>query len=180
MFINSAFGPLKQFGVGPDTGFMIVDNTTLWSQYVTSASYLGMVQNYIFMTVRQVFDPPANPKTIDAIEKIIQEFGWRITAAVEAENPPSDPFATTVTDTQSGIMTKYFAPKVVQVQYSPAITIDASAGNMFYLNMTGDCAIFAPANGVDGEHITLEITSNGHSVSWRSGWYFGDIGAPTL
>lgn len=180
MFINASFGPLKQFGVGPDTGFMIVDNTTLWSQYVTDATYLGMVKNYIFMTVRQVFDPPSNPKTIDAVEKIIQELGWRITHAVETSTPPSDPFATVTTSTTSGIMTKYFAPKVVQVQYSPSITIDASQGNMFYLVMTGDCAMFAPSNGVDGEHITLEITSNGHSISWRSGWDFGDIGAPVL
>jgi hypothetical protein len=40
--------------------------------------------------------------------------------------------------------------------------------------------MFPPSNGVDGEHITLEIVSNGHAVSWRSGWDFGDIGAPTL
>jgi hypothetical protein len=180
LFVNSAFGVLKQLGVGSDTGFIITDNTTLWSQYVTGLTYLGMVKNYINLFVKLVFDPPATSFAIAACEKILEELGWRILAAVEAETPPSDPFATTTTSTTSGIMKNYFAPKVVVVQYSPSITIDASSGNMFYLTMTGDCAMFAPANGVDGEHITLEIVSNGHAISWRSGWDFGDIGAPTL
>ena len=46
--------------------------------------------------------------------------------------------------------------------------------------MTADCTINAPVNGSDGEHITLEITSNGHTATWGSGWDFGDAGAPAL
>lgn len=181
MLINSALGTLKQLGVGPATGFMITDNTTLWSQYVTDAALLGMVKSYIFMNVRLIFDPPANPKTIDAIDKLIQELAWRVNNQAEQVTPPSDPFVTSTSPfNESGILTTYFAPKTVTLQYSSVITIDASAGNMFYLTLTGDCVMLAPVNGVDGEHITIEITSNGHAVSWRSGWDFGDIGVPTL
>lgn len=178
LFTNSALGSLKQLGVGPDTGFMIVDNTTLWSNYVSSLTYLGLVKNYIFMTVKQVFDPPVNPKTIDAVEKIIQELAWRINHAVELENPPSDPFGTTVTE--AGVSKFYFAPKVKQLTFASVITPNAFDGNMFYLTMTADCTINVPVNGADGQHITLEITSNGHSASWGSGWDFGDAGAPSL
>lgn len=179
MFTNAVFGSLKQLGVGPDTGFMIVDNTTLWSQYVTNIQFLGMVKNYIFMNVKLVFDPPANPHATAAYQKIIEETGWRILAEVESVNPPSDPFSVEPASV-TGIMKTFFAPKVVELVYDSSITIDASTGNMFFLTLTGDCVMFAPVNGVNGEHITLEITSNGHSVSWRSGWDFGDPGTPSL
>jgi hypothetical protein len=58
MHINMAFGILKQAGVGSDTGFMITDNTTLWSQYLSNLTLLGMVKSYVSMAVRQAFDPP--------------------------------------------------------------------------------------------------------------------------
>ena len=69
MFINDAFGSLLQLGVGADTGFVISDNTTLWSQYVTDLSYLGMVKSYIFMSARLAFDPPATSFGIDAFNE---------------------------------------------------------------------------------------------------------------
>jgi hypothetical protein len=165
MFINAVFGPLRQLGVGPDTGFVIVDNTTLWSQYVTSMTYLGMVKAYIFLKVKTLFDPPESRSALPAIEKMLEEYEWRINVQAEEE---------------SDAVTSSFIPKVVQLQYASTISIDASAGDMFYLELAGDCTMLAPVNGVDGKHITLEITSNGHSVSWRTGWDFGDVGTPVL
>lgn len=165
MYINSVFGPLKQVGVGPDTGFMIVDNTTLWSQYVASTSYLGMVKAYIQLKVKMLFDPPENRFGGPAIDKVLDEYLWRINIQAEAE---------------SSAVKSSTAPTVVQLQYAPTITIDASQGNMFYLTLTGDCVMMAPINGSDGEHITIDLTSNGHSVSWRTGWDFGDAGTPVL
>lgn len=165
MFINSVFGTLKQVGVGPDTGFMIVDNTTLWSQYLTSVVLLGMVKAYIELKVKMLFDPPENRFGGPAIDKVLDEYLWRINVQAESEN---------------SMVKSSIAPAVVQVQYASSITIDASAGNVFYLELTGDCIMLSPVNGSDGQHITLEVKSNGHSISWRSGWDFGDAGAPTL
>jgi hypothetical protein len=179
MFINAAFGSLKQLGVGSDTGFIISDNTTLWTQYITDLTFLGMVKSYIFMSVRLAFDPPATSFGIAAFEKQLEELGWRINVAAEHANPPSDPFSATTAESE--VMRTTIAPKVVRLAIASTFTPDASAGNMFYLTMTDDCAINAPSAGTDGEHITLEITSNGHSVtSWGAGWDFGDAGAPTL
>lgn len=178
MFINSAFGALKQLGVGPDTGFMISDNTTLWSQYVSGLTYLGLVKNYIYMFVKLVFDPPATSFAITACERMLTELGWRINSEAELENPPSDPFGVVVND--AGVSKFYFAPKVVQLVFASIVTPDAFAGNMFYLTMTADCTINPPVNGADGQHITLEITSNGHVATWGSGWDFGTAGAPVL
>lgn len=180
MFINSAFGSLKQLGVGSATGFMISDNTTLWSQYVSDLVYLGMIQNYIIMKVRLAFDPPDGRATLPAIEKQIEELAWRINIEAERINPPTDPFGTTTTGFEYGVQKTFISPKVVQLAFASTITPDASEGNVFYLTMTGDCTINAPINGSDGQHITLEVSSAGHTVSWRSGWDFGDGGLPVL
>lgn len=92
LLINGAMGNLHQVGVGGDTGFVIADNTMLWSQYVTSLTYLNQVKQYIFTWVKLAFDPPGTSFVIAAFEKQAEELLWRIGVAVEAENPPSDPF----------------------------------------------------------------------------------------
>ena len=190
IFTNSALGSLQQIGVGGDSGFIITDNTTLWSQYCTSLSYLNMVKTYIYMSVRLAFDPPANSFGLGAIEHQLEQLAWRINAAVEAETPPSDPFAveeiietadgTEVTIYHGGRMPTYFAPKVVTLDPAPTVTIDASTGNVFYLTLKENAVINAPVNAVDGEHITFGLTSAGFSVTWGTGWNFGDAGQPSL
>lgn len=181
MFINATFGSLQQLGVGGDTGFIIQDNTTLWSQYVSDLSYLGMVKIFIYMAVRLAFDPPATSFGIDAITQQIAQLGWRINVAVEKVNPPDSPFRFHEEDDDvAGVLRTFLAPKVVQLAFSPVMTPDASQGNMFYLTLTANCTLNAPVNGSDGEHITIEITSAGYTVTWGAGWDFGDAGTPTL
>jgi hypothetical protein len=181
LLINSTFGALKQLGVGSDSGFIIQDNTTLWSQYISGLSYLGMVKHFIFMSVKLAFDPPDGRYALPAFQAQIEQLAWRINVEVEHLNPPTDPFGTAGSDTfQDGVMKTYIAPAVVQLEFASTVTPDASAGNVFYLTMTGNCTINAPVNASDGEHITLEITSGGHAVTWGSGWGFGDAGTPVL
>lgn len=174
LFINGAFGSLQQAGVGSDSGFMISDNTTLWSQYVSSIYLLNLIKPYIYHFVRLSFDPPATSFGLAAIKDQLSELAFRINVAAEELNPPSDPFGI-----ESSVMPVY-VPKVVNLSYSTEVSIDASEGNVFYLTMTGDCVIDAPVNGKDGQHITLELTSNGHGVTWGNGWDFGSSGEPVL
>lgn len=191
VYINSTFGILQQLGVGSDTGFMITDNTTLWSQYVSDLSYLGMVKTYICMAVRLAFDPPATSYGIGAIERQLELLAWRICVAAENANPPSDPFAArriheiagdeaVVTFFEGGVMPQYFAPKVKMLDFASTVTPDAKDGNVFYLTLTGACTLNAPVNGVNGEHVTIGITSAGFPLTWGNGWNFGDAGLPTL
>jgi hypothetical protein len=182
MFINATFGSLLQLGVGPDSGFVISDNTTLWSQYTTQLSYLGMVKTYIFMSCRLAFDPPQTSFGIDAFKNQISELGWRINVAAETIDPPSDPFLSVGDDdiSQGGKLKGWFAPKTVTLDFSSTVAPDAHDGNVFYLTATADCTINAPVNGEDGQHITLELTSNGFSVTWGAGWNFGTVGLPVL
>jgi hypothetical protein len=183
MFINAAFGSLQQLGIGSSTGFYISDNTTLWPQYISQLSYLGMVQTYIFMSAKLAFDPPGNSFGIDAIKYQLEQLAWRINVAVEALNPPTDPFLSTDTESEiveGGILKNWFAPKLKVLDSAATVVMDATDGNLFYLTLLEDATVNAPVNGAEGEHITLEITSNGFAVVWGSGWNFGAPGTPDL
>lgn len=173
MHINMAFGILKQAGVGSDTGFMITDNTTLWSQYLSNLTLLGMVKSYVSMAVRQAFDPPSTSFGQDALEQLINQLIWRINIAAEELNPPLPPVDRTLEELT-------WKPLVVSLTSAAFVVIDARAGNTFRLYLTTDCVLNAPINGLDGQHITLELTSNGYSVEWGPGWNFGAAGYPLL
>ena len=180
--INAAFGSLWQLGVGPNGGFAIGDNTTLWSDFISDLSLLGMVKQYLYLRTKMIFDTPER-FGIAAFEKIIDELAWRINEQYEQLHPPSDPFGTVsavVSPAEGGQLGSFFAPKVVNVGFSSVIDIDAGSGNVFILALTADCTIANPANGTTGEHISLELKSNGFNVTWGDGWNFGSAGEPSL
>jgi hypothetical protein len=170
MFVNATFGSLQQLGVGPAGGFLISDNTATWSQFVPDQSILGMVQQYLYLKTRMVFDTPER-FGIAAFEKMIDELGWRLNVAWEQLYPP---FLELQQEEEE------FVVKVFQLQSMDVITPDAYIGNTFYLALQQNATINAPVNGKDGERIMLELISNGFTVSWGSGWNFGDSGTPTL
>lgn len=173
MHINMAFGILRQAGVGSDTGFIITDNTTLWSQYLSNLTLLGMVKSYVTMAVRQAFDPPSTSFGQDALQQLVNQLIWRINIAAEELNPPLPPVDRTFEELT-------WKPLVVSLNSAAYIVIDARAGNVYRLYLTTDCVLNAPINGLDGQHITLELASNGYSVEWGPGWNFGNAGYPLL
>lgn len=81
--INSVFGILAQLGVGPEGGFSISDNTTLWRAYLGDSKDLEMVKSYIALKVRLVFDPPTIGAVMDAMREQIREFEWRLNVQVD-------------------------------------------------------------------------------------------------
>jgi hypothetical protein len=76
--INSAFSTLTQLGVGPPEGFMITDATAKWDDFVANDFQYNPVKSYVFLRVRQLFDPPSTSYLIAAVEKQIQELEWRL------------------------------------------------------------------------------------------------------
>ena len=78
--INSAFSTLAQLGVGPVAGFMIDDESEVWDDFidVDLDPQYNAVKSYIFLKVRQLFDPPATSYLISAVERQIQELEWRL------------------------------------------------------------------------------------------------------
>lgn len=86
MHINSVFSVLTQLGVGPSEGFSIVDSSATWDSYITESMNLQMVKTYIHLKVKLLFDPPSSSTVIDAMNKQISEFEWRINVAAEYAN----------------------------------------------------------------------------------------------
>jgi hypothetical protein len=76
--INAAFSTLAQLGVGPATGFMIEDESAEWYDYIEEDIQLNTIKSYVFLKVRQLFDPPTTSYLITAMEKQIAEFEYRL------------------------------------------------------------------------------------------------------
>lgn len=81
--INSVFSILTQLGVGPPEGFYIQDKTTIWYEYISDPNKIEMVKSYMYLKVRLLFDPPSSSSVIEAFNKQISEFEWRLNIAVE-------------------------------------------------------------------------------------------------
>lgn len=89
--INSVFSTLDQLGVGPVGGLSIEDNRAEWSELDAPLAQINSIRSYVFLKVQMLFDPPATSFLIQAREKQIAEFEWRIREAREALDPlPSE------------------------------------------------------------------------------------------
>ena len=81
--INSVLSILTQLGVGPDTGFVITGDEETWNDYIGDRNDIEMVKNYIYTKVRLLFDPPSNSFLVDSMNKLCNEFEWRLNVAIE-------------------------------------------------------------------------------------------------
>lgn len=85
IFINAVFPVLSQLGVGPAGGFLIMDDSATWDDYIPDRKNLSFIKSFIHLKVKLIFDPPASSAAIKSIEDQIDELEWRIN--VEAETP---------------------------------------------------------------------------------------------
>lgn len=78
--INSVFGILTQMGVGPETGFSIIDKSSCWKDYINSedSKNLFCISSYVYLKVRLMFDPPTNSSLIESINNQIKELEFRM------------------------------------------------------------------------------------------------------
>ena len=76
--INAAFSTLTQLGVGPSTGFMIEDDEAVWDDFIGDDPQYNAVKSYVFLRVRQIFDPPATSYLIAAFDRQIEQLEWRL------------------------------------------------------------------------------------------------------
>ena len=88
MHINSAFSVLHQLGVGPDEPFMIEDETAIWTEFLGTERGVNSVKSYVYLRVRLLFDPPATSFALGAMEKQIEELGWRISTYMDGVRHP--------------------------------------------------------------------------------------------
>lgn len=83
MHINSVLSILCQLGVGPESGFMIEDDSAIWSDFLGDSTKYTMVLNYVGLKVRMAFDPPQGSAVAESINKNISELEWRINVRAE-------------------------------------------------------------------------------------------------
>lgn len=81
--INSVFMTLQQLGVGPSEGYTISDSYGLWSDFLPAGQQLEAVKTYMGLKVRLVFDTPPSAAALQAAERQIAEWEWRLNVAVD-------------------------------------------------------------------------------------------------
>lgn len=79
--INSVFSDLNQMGVGPETTFSIVDDSTIWSEFTEDYGLFNSVKTYMYLRVKLIFDPPASSFVLSAMENQKKELEWRLTVS---------------------------------------------------------------------------------------------------
>lgn len=84
--INSVLAVLTQVGIGPANGYSIEDDTATWDAFIGTDPRLNLVKTYLYLKVRLMFDPPGTSYAIDAMEKQIAEFEWRLNVMREEES----------------------------------------------------------------------------------------------
>ena len=84
MHIHSVFSILTQLGVGPSNGFSIEDDSATWDEFIPEGQNVELVKSYIHLKVKLLFDPPLTSAVIEAMNKNIGEFEWRLNVAAES------------------------------------------------------------------------------------------------
>lgn len=86
--INAAFSVVDQLGVGTEGGHFIADETANWSDLtIIPPNQLNLLKSYVFLKVKSLFDPPDRGFLIEAMEKQILEFEYRLRSMKEFTLP---------------------------------------------------------------------------------------------
>lgn len=83
--INAAFSVLTQLGLGPEAGFMIEDNSATWSEFTPNITALNLIRTYVFLKTKLLFDPPTTSFLIEATNRQIEQYEWRLNVLRESE-----------------------------------------------------------------------------------------------
>lgn len=74
---NTYLSHLNQLGAGPAEGFMIEDDTATWDQFYDDMR-LNSIKSYLFLRVRNVFDPPKTGFEQASMDRQVNELEFRI------------------------------------------------------------------------------------------------------
>lgn len=91
LHINSAFMILRQLGVGPETPFVVEDETTTWQEFTDDNSILPVIKSYVTLKVRTLFDSPNSSSLSEALKNAISEYEWRLGIECDTYKVEEDP-----------------------------------------------------------------------------------------
>lgn len=89
--INTVFSVLHSIGASPPDVFYITGDTEKWSDFLLDVAQARMVQTYMYLKVRNVFDPPSSASVATAFENQAKELEWRLAIMEFSFNPESKP-----------------------------------------------------------------------------------------
>lgn len=78
MHINTVFMVLGQVGVGPEGGFAIKDSSAEWTDFVEDTSKIEGMKTYVYLRVKEVFDPPTTSAVLQNMKDSARELEWRL------------------------------------------------------------------------------------------------------
>lgn len=94
--INSAFFELYQLGVGPkNRAYEIEDATQVWDDFFGPIPNLNAVKTYIYMWVRQIYDPPPTSYAVESYTRQMEQLQWRLKEEASTWVEPAIIFART-------------------------------------------------------------------------------------
>lgn len=88
--INGSMLTLQQLGIGPKNGFVVTGYEQTWKDFndwllspyssdtPSSSPFLEAIKQYIYLSVKMVFDPPANSFVMTSMEQQKLEYEWRL------------------------------------------------------------------------------------------------------
>lgn len=82
MYINTAMSMLSQISEFP-SNYFITSKENKWSECVRSDNIKHLVEQYIYLKTRILFDPPSNSNLTESIKTTISELEFRISISKE-------------------------------------------------------------------------------------------------
>ena len=73
--INAAFSRLCQIGVRPETPFRITGTEETWDMFMDEG-YQEEIKQYVYLSVKLIFDPPASASVMNAYKEQIEKLEW--------------------------------------------------------------------------------------------------------
>lgn len=90
MHINSVLSILTQIGVGPSEGFFIEDDDATWADFIPEDPRLGFVKSFMHLKVKLLFDPPLSSAVMESMNRMLEEFEWRIHVEADQQKTVSE------------------------------------------------------------------------------------------
>lgn len=87
MHINSVFMIMGQLGLGPEEGFSITDESSIWDDYIPNLQNVEAIKSYMHLKVKLLFDPPTSSAVMESYNRMINEFEWRLNVAADIAHP---------------------------------------------------------------------------------------------
>lgn len=81
--INSAFSDLYDVGVGPSEAFVIQDENDMWDDFLQGSVNYENAKQYVYISVKIVFDPPASAAALAALERRLDKLEWKLKEKAE-------------------------------------------------------------------------------------------------